>query len=416
MKRLIKIRLGRRRYGLPKKLNAIGRLVAGWSSSWERYRTLLPITCAVALLGVPLLMMFGCQSEEPPIVNAAKQTPPMHTSSLSPGYRGIVVEVTEVSEQTIQQWQQQNWQQVVLLLDDQSESAKVAKACQQIQAANLSIEYFWEVGRSPKLADEHPDWMASLQGHTEWRRLFPDFPATASNEVAKTYPWVPICYQESFEAQLNRIAERLNGLPEPNRVWLNDLQAAPSACGCGHPLCRWTGDYGPIHTAKPLGDSAAAGFINQLHGRFPKVEFVPIWVTECEEEDKHEACGGVGCFEGICWKAWTRQLSAIEQISPVLGVSCFFNAHERDLPRYGETAAWTRSAVSFFETVPAKKKSTPVKSDRLVVVLQGWDVSTDEVAAQVSHALACQPRGILLVQPKIDQHWEPRIYKLPASQ
>jgi hypothetical protein len=362
-----------------------------------------------------LSTIVGCEFETRPNVNPAKQVAQTRTSTLPSGYRGIVVGVSEVSEQSIHQWKKQDWQQVVLMLDDESDSAKVAQACEKIRAAKLNIEYFWEVARSPKIADENPQWMASLQGHDEWRRLFPDFPATASNEVAKIYPWVPICYQESFEAQLNRIRERLKELPEPDRVWLHDLQAAPSACGCGHPLCRWTGDYGPIHTAEPLGDSAAADFINQLHERLPKVEFVPIWLTECEEEDEHETCGGVGCFDGICWKAWTRQLSAIEQVSPVLGVSCFYKAHERDLPRYGETAAWIKSSVSFFETVPARKKSSSVKPDRLVVVLQGWDVSKEEIAAQVSNAMESQARGILLVQPKVDQSWEPRIYKLSEN-
>lgn len=369
----------------------------------------------ISLLCIAFVIAVGCWFEKTSIVDPAKQVSPTQTSTLPSGYRGIVVGVSEVSEQSIQQWQKQNWQHVVLMLDDESDSAKVAQAGEKIRAAKLAIEYFWEIARSPKLANEHPQWMASLQGHDEWRRLFPDFPATKSNEVAKTYPWVPVCYQESFDAQFNRISERLNGLPEPDRVWLHDLQAAPSACGCGHPLCRWTGDYGPIHTAEPLGDSAAADFVTKLNERFPKVEFVPIWVTECEEEDEHEACGGVGCFDGICWKAWTRQLSAIEQVSPVLGVSCFFKAHERNLPRFGETAAWIKSAVSFFETVPAKKKSSSVKPDRLVVVLQGWDVSREEITAQVSKALASKARGILLVQPKVDQSWEPRLYTLPKD-
>ena len=360
------------------------------------------------------LVLTGCQSETvpKPAGEGVTQTSPQRMSTIEPGYRGIAVDVSQVAEASIEQWKTQDWQQIVLMVDDEMESERIVQACQLIQNAKLPVEYFWEVARCPKLADAHPEWMASLQGHDEWRRLHPDFPAEKSNEVVKTYPWVPICYQESFAAQLDRITQRLETLPAPQRVWLHDVQAAPSACGCGHPLCRWTGDYGPIHTAEPLGDSAAADFIRKLNERFPKIEFVPIWTTECEEEDEHEACGGVGCFEGICWNAWTRQLAAIEQVSPILGVSSFYKAYERDLPRYGQTAAWIKSAVSFFETVPTKKNSASVKPDRLVVVLQGWDVSDKEIAAQVAHGLTSQARGILLVQPQVDQSWEPRIFQI----
>lgn len=361
------------------------------------------------------LVMVGCQSETTtkPTEKPATQSLSKNASTIAPGYRGIAVDVEQVATETIEQWKSKDWQQVVLMVDDETNSERIVQACQLIQSAQLPVEYFWEVARCPQLADAHPEWMASLQGHDEWRRLFPNFPAAKSNEVVKTYPWVPICYRESFTAQLDRITERLKTLPRPQRVWLHDLQAAPSACGCGHPLCRWTGDYGPIHTAEPLGDSAAADFIHKLNERFPDVEFVPIWTTECEEEDEHEACGGVGCFEGICWKAWTRQLAAIEKVSPVLGVSAFYKAYDRDLPRYGTSAAWIKSAVSFFESVPTQKNTAPVKPERLVVVLQGWNVSDQEIAAQVSFGLNSQTRGLLLVQPQVDQSWEPRIYQSP---
>ncbi len=369
--------------------------------------------CTLRLSIFAGLVLVGCQSETTPkpTDKFATQSPTQNSSTIESGYRGIAVNVGQVAAASIEQWKTQDWQQVVLMIDDETNSELIVQACQLIQTANLPVEYFCEVARCPQLADAHPEWMASLQGHDEWRRLFPNFPAEKSNELVKTYPWVPICYRESFAAQLDRITQRLKSLPRPQRVWLHDLQAAPSACGCGHPLCRWTGDYGPIHSAEPLGDSAAADFIRKLNERFPEIEFVPIWTTECEEADEHEACGGVGCFEGICWKAWTRQLAAIEQVSPVLGVSAFYKAHQRDLPRYGQSAAWIKSAVSFFETVPTQKNTSSVRPERLVVVLQGWNVSDEEVAAQVSHSLNSQARGILLVQPQVDQSWEPRIYQ-----
>ena len=56
----------------------------------------------------------------------------------------------------------------------------------------------------------------------------------ADDEVVKTYPWVPVLSREGFDAQLARVRKLLDGLPRPAGVFLNDLQAAPSACGCGH--------------------------------------------------------------------------------------------------------------------------------------------------------------------------------------
>lgn len=322
-----------------------------------------------------------------------------------------MVDVGDVSASSIAEWKQQDWHQVVLMLDQATDTERIVKACQLIKSAKLEIEYFWEVARCPQLADTHPEWMASLQGHDEWRRLYPEFPAEKPGEVVKTYPWVPICYQESFDSQLDRLKQRLKDLPTPKRVWLHDLQAAPSACGCGHPLCRWTGDYGPIHTAQPYQGSAAADFIDRLTLQLKEIEFIPIWVTECEKADEHEACGGVGCYEGICWNAWTKQLSAIEAQSPVLGVSCFYKAHQRDLPRYGSTAGWIKEAISFFETVPAQKKSSPVAAGRLVAVLQGWSMAPEQVESQISIARAANVRGILLMKAELDQSWQPRIHR-----
>ena len=127
--------------------------------------------------------------------------------------------------------------------------------------------------------------MASLQTHDEWRRFFPDLPSLAANEVAKTYPWVPILSREPFTAQLDRIKRLLASRPKSELVFLNDLQGAPSACGCGNPLCRWTSDYGQKRTTTPLGDDAATLFVNAVKKTVPESAVIPVWTTECEQHD-----------------------------------------------------------------------------------------------------------------------------------
>ena len=152
---------------------------------------------------------------------------------------------------------------VALLLtgtDDRSAQAD-RQAADRIGKAGLDLYYWIEVGRCPELADKHPRWMASLQGHPEWRRFHPDFPQPKDDEVVKTYPWTPIFYREAFEAQLSRIQRLVTTRPSAQGLFLNDLQGAPSACGCGNPVCRWTTDYGPIVTATRLGNDAPANFV-----------------------------------------------------------------------------------------------------------------------------------------------------------
>ena len=70
--------------------------------------------------------------------------------------------------------------------------------------------YYWiEVGRNKDFAREHPEWMASLGSHDDWRNSFPDAPRLNKGEVAKAWPWTPIAYQKAFDAHLARIKELL---------------------------------------------------------------------------------------------------------------------------------------------------------------------------------------------------------------
>ena len=66
-------------------------------------------------------------------------------------------------------------------------------------------------------------------------------------------------------------------------MFLNDLQAGPSSCGCGNDQCRWALDYGsPPTAAKTPGDDAAAKIVAELSAGHPGKVIIPVWVTECE--------------------------------------------------------------------------------------------------------------------------------------
>ena len=286
-------------------------------------------------------------------------------------------------------------------------------AAKRVRQSNLDLYYWIEIARNPELADAHPEWMASLQGHQEWRRLFKNVSMPKANEVVKVYPCVPILYKEAFQAHLQRVQRLLKDNPEAKGIFLNDLQGAPSACGCGNLLCRWTTDYGPIRTATPFGPDAAARFVASVEKLVPKSQVVPVWVTECEQHDgaKDGLCAGVGCFKGICWKAYTAQLMPVARQSDRLGVLLPFRAFQRDLPIYGTKAGWIGHGIKSFETMPPRHKGKAIPASRLVSVLQGWNVADEDITAQIRVAERSGVGGYVVSYLNIDQSWQPRVVK-----
>lgn len=374
----------------------------------------------------------GCQnSGQPDPLASASPTAAVEPEPVPPAsaarslQRGIAVLASQVDPSTLERWTTGYDSVVVVLedslvdrqpnaagLDDAAEKRQVSEAVQRIREAGLAAGYFIEVARNPRLAQENPQWMGSLQTHPEWRMQFPDFPETAENQVVKTFPWVPILYQETFAAHLQRLQELLTDLPVVDCVYLNDLQGSPSACGCGHPLCRWTADYGPLKTATPLGQDAAANFLLAAGKLQPSAKWIPIFVSECEAEDEDDVCCGVACFEGRCWKDFTQQLDPLAKVAPQVGVACFYKAFQRDLPRYGKPAGFIEYAIDSFQTMPQKRKGVGVAAEKLVAVLQGWDVSEEEIQTQIQRVIDANAAGYLLVVPKIEQSWEPRMFNL----
>ena len=295
------------------------------------------------------------------------------------------------------------------------EQQREESAAARIVESGLTLYYWIEIARCEELADAHPEWMASLQGHPEWRRLFKDAPIPLEKtEVVKNYPWVPIFYKEAFDAHVARVTRLLANKPQAAGIFLNDLQGAPSACGCGNTLCRWTTDYGPIQTATPLKDDAAALFVAAISQLAPNSTVIPVWLTECEEHDCEEdgVCGGVGCFNGICWKAWNRQLQPVAEQSDRIAVLMPFRMFERDSPRYGEAGAWIGHALKMFQSMPVKQNSKPIEPHRLIAIVQGWDVSEADIAAQKHHAEVTGAAGTIIVRTPINQSWKPVLHQL----
>jgi len=324
-------------------------------------------------------------------------------------FKAVLLGSSQASPACLKDLRSDGFPAVVLSLAAASASQD-AEAARRIQGLGFDLYYWIEVGRCPELADRHPEWMASLQGHPEWRRFFPSLPAVQPGEVVKNYPWVPVLYEEAFAAHVERVKALLAQQPVPKGIFLNDLQGAPSACGCGHPLCRWTTDYGPIKTATRLPNQAAARFVQAVKALAPGVTIVPVWTPECEAHDKEGLCAGVDCYQGTCWKEFTAQLTPVAEVCERIAALLPYRAFQRDLPRYGPTAGWVTQAVKSFGETPQQAK--PLPAHRLLTVLQGWEVGREQIQAQILRSAESGAAGYLLSLLKIEQDWEPRIVKL----
>ncbi len=340
-------------------------------------------------------------------VRAAEPSPPK--------LRAILLNAKDMADSRIERLKAERFNAVVLAVSDSSdELAAEQAAAARIRAAGLDLYYWVEVARHAPTANAKPLQMASLQGHGEWRRLFPKTRVPQEGEVTKIYPWTPILYRENFDGHLARVTALLKDRPQAKGVFLNDLQAAPSACGCGNVVCRWTTDYGPIETAKRLKDDAAALFVSELSRRMPEVKLIPVWTSECEEHDQEALCAGVGCYQGLCWKRYAAQLAPLAKQVNALGVLCLYKEFGQDVPHWKSEAAWVEHALRTFEAPP--QNGPKVATSRLIPVLQGWDVSADELKAQIGRAEAAGALGIVVAEARIDQGWEPRIVSvMPGS-
>lgn len=349
-------------------------------------------------------------------VVAATEQPAEAVRQSKDPFRGALLSVETATADHLAVLKKDGYTSVVLQIQSTAENPikEVIAASKRISSAGLELGYWLEIAHCPDLADAHPLWMASLQGHPEWRRFFKEIPFPKEGETIKNYPWVPILYEESFAAHLARVKKLLAELPPAKHLFLNDLQGSPSACGCGNPVCRWTADYGPVVTATKLGDDAAARFVGEVKKLVPKeTAVVPVWTTECEEHDKEKdaLCAGVGCFKGICWKAYTKQLMPVAKDSPQIGVLLLYKEFGQDTPAYKEPAGWVQHSLAGFAQMPPKNGGKAIGPERLIAVLQGTGVTERQLADQIARVQDARCPNYLVAFAKIDQSWKPKLIR-----
>jgi hypothetical protein len=320
-------------------------------------------------------------------------------------------------------WKNEGFGTVVVVLGERDEALQLRRAAKAITDHSLDL-YFWiEVGRNPALARGHPEWMAALGMHDDWRTRFAKLRPLEKGEVAKAWPWVPITYREAFDAHRQRIERLLASVPDGyHGVLLNDLQGGPSSCGCGNLQCRWATDYGvPATATKLAGVDAAARFVSEIGKLVKGKEVIPVWTTECEAEDLPADqrpkgawgtgyCGGVSCLN-YCRKRFGEQWAALQaNRKGPSGLLLLHKEFGRDRKDYGGPANWLTAAVKSLE----RPDLTAVARQRLWLVVQGYDTSADEEATVRREAAKLGAAMVLVARIPIDQSYEPRILKAPA--
>jgi hypothetical protein len=329
----------------------------------------------------------------------------------------VLVDPTSAAAAAVAAWKADGLGAVAFVVDDRTDVAVLNAAADVATGHGLGVYAWIEVGRNTDLARDHPEWMASLGMHADWRTRFPGVRQPEKGEVAKARPWVPIAYKEAFSAHRRRIERLLSKLPSATRgILLNDLQAGPGSCGCGNLQCRWAVDYHEPATATVLPD-AAPKFLAEIAKLASGKEIIPVWTTECEAEDLPTdkrppgawgtgLCGSVQCFD-YCRQRFGEQWAALQKDrSGPTALLALHREFQRDRPEYGGPAVWVSRAADYCE------KHGRASRDRLWLVVQGYDVSADEAAAVRAAALKAGVGAIVVARTRIDQSYEPRIIRV----
>ncbi|HVC94834.1 MAG TPA: DUF3179 domain-containing (seleno)protein, partial [Pirellulales bacterium] len=333
-----------------------------------------------------------------------------------------IVQPDFVSAEQVAVWRRDGYQAVVVVLDERHSAEEYRRAAAVLAAAKLDLYYWIEVARNPEMAAAHPEWMASLGVHDDWQKRFPKIPLPKEGQVAKALPWVPILYREAYDAHLERIGRLLRRASgDYHGLLINDLQGGPASCGCGNLQCRWATDYGVESTTTKLeGDDIARRFLTEVRELAPDKQVIPVWMTECEDRDlpadRRPAgkttgyCGGVGCSQGTCPKAFSNQWNAlVRNHEGPIGLLVTHRELGREGEEYGDTAGWIAQAVDYIDQVPPRHGGIPVAHERLWLVVQGYDVPSATVEAARQAATLTGAGAVLVAQTRLDATYEPRV-------
>ena len=311
---------------------------------------------------------------------------------------------------------------VVYDLDEGSDLAALDALRTSPERARSPLYLWIDVGRSEKLAAAHPEWVSGMGSHGDWRRLFPGAPKPGPNERIGMYPWTPIWYRAVLEDRIAAITRLLRGRTEGVAgVFLDHVQGAPSACGCGNLQCRWTADYLMAGGPEKVEGSPVALLVTALAKEMPGLAWIPVLVIECEEADQPGEgstgkCGSVGCFKGRCWKESTKELEGL--LAATDGPIAFLSDEQTfgRIPEHYAAAsrAWRLDVLQDLEELPPRFQRPPLPAARVIFVERRPEGSKQYLDVEAWASLR-GARGVLFSRAPFDESWDPRLIPFASS-
>ncbi len=372
--------------------------------------------CATALA---LFCLAACETAEPP-------APPEPETGGADRFRGLLWRVVSGEEPPdLHGLLAGGFNAIVLAVSDNTTAEALDLMAPYLNRREFSVYLWFDVGRNPSLAERRPDWVAGMGSHDDWRARFPNGPHPGEKERIGIHPWVSIWYRDVLADRQAAIERFVRGRKGLRGVFLNQIQGAPSACGCANDQCRWTVDYRMPGGPEKVDGVPAALLLAGLKRSMPGLEWIPVCTTECEEVDQAKGgtgyCGTVQCYSGLCWKESTREMEAVaREASGSIALLLTEKSFRRELPVFKAAGGWPAFALRHFETIPPKYGRSPIPSRRFIAVLdargpEGRSLGEAEERALRDGAEKAGAGGVLLVRTPIDEGWEPRIIPRAAS-
>jgi hypothetical protein len=251
-----------------------------------------------------------------------------------------------------------------------------------------------------------------LPQHHEWLEAFPEW---EGGYKALVSPWLCVNNRAAFAYALEKVTRLVAAAPPLDGLLLNDIQGAPAGCGCGNILCRsWDNSPGEKIAPTPYQKPEVTRLAQYGLGR---ENTVPIICGECEigvtmggvesPDEQLGTCRGIPCSRPCALVYWPGLVSAFAEPNGGAawkGILAPYKLFGRDVPLYGKTAAWVGASVAHYREYDAEA--------RLIAVVQGWEVTSEEIGAQIEQALTQGAAGALILEEPLNQSWQPA--PLPA--
>ncbi len=360
------------------------------------------------------LCLLGCESAEPP-------AHPQPKDGGAESFRGLFLHLGEDHDPgDLEGLRATGINAIVLAAGINAPTEAIDTLVALLNRERFRVYLWLDVGRNPSLAMNRPDWVAGMGSHDDWRARFPDAPKPGEKERIGIHPWVSIWYRDVLADRHEAILRFVRGRQGIRGVFLNQIQGAPSACGCANDQCRWTVDYRMPGGPEKVDGVPAALLLAGLKRELPGLEWIPVCTTECEEVDQAKGgtgyCGTVHCYSGLCWKESTREMEAIaREAAGEIALLLTAKSFRRELPAYDAAGGWPAFALHFFETIPPKYDHAPIPARRFISVVEARGLDAAGEKALADGTLKAGAGGVLLVRTPIDESWEPRIVPHAAS-